>query len=510
MEARAHIFFIWLCPESPLAPASAAALHPLPAGYARNVAGWGAAYGCAARVYDGAECLSAVEAAAAALSLQALAAEYRSLAARGRWVECVDVARLALLWLAEAGPSPAQPLLYVDTDCEVGPDALDVRRAEPGAPLLVAPQDVEGNVQNCFFAVTAPRHPFLELALRAFVAAGAAEPHPVRASGPALLTALLLAVGPARLPAASAPPGFGSTAGSAPLPPSADECSFPFLSSIPRLAAAVQLVLLGGADAAEVGARRLADTVHLLPPAALFPRHWRGGGTPPEEPLLPPPRIGSAAPQPLFPRLHIPVDLAAFLRPPPAEPPPLAAALDSVDGGKGQPSSSSGGNAAAPLIPPAPVTAAGAARIPRIGTHAWDCTWASSASGGGSGYSAAAAYAYLSQPPPPLAAAAAAGSPADVLATALHRWLAGGVLAAWRAQAAAAAALDGDSDAAATALWDAAVPPLAGVPARHLAQRLRALQEGTARAHTDDAFGTASLAVRVVRGLWSQGVLAPA
>jgi hypothetical protein len=525
---RARVFFIWLDPEAPLSAAASgeSRAHPLPAAYAANVAAWGAAYGCAARVLDGAACLSAVAAVSAALGLRALEDEYRALAAGGRWVECVDVARLAVLWLGacDAGAAPASraaPLLYVDTDTACGGDVLDARGGGGGdggdapPPLLLAPQDAEGNVQNCFLAVCAPRHPFLELALRAAVAVAATEPHPVRATGPALLTALLLAAGPARLLAGAAP-ATAPPRVPAQLPPSAPQASFPFLATVPRLAATVELVLH---ERGRGGARTLRETVHLLPPSALFPRHWRN------EPAAAEPNcFGRAAPQPLFPRLRIPTDLASFLRAP-APPPAVAADAGASSGGdEARATAGAGGGSATQAAQPKDGAATPAAAAPatlRLGTHAWDCTWGGGrAAGGAYGYAAG----YYVPPHAGASAAAPPPQPQTQLAAALRGWLAA-VLPAWRAAHADAdaAALrgdgrggggggggedDGEEDSTAQ-LWDASQPPLSDVPPRHRAQRLRALGAGAAQLlHADDTFGAAGLAVRIVGGLAAQGVLA--
>ena len=112
----------------------------------------------------------------------------------------------------------------------------------------------------------------------------------------------------------------------------------------------------GGAARLEVeycgGARVLSQTVHLLPPSALFPRHWRDA--PAGVPIF-----GSLASQPLFPRLGIPEDLESFLRPPPA-----ATAAPAAGG--------------ADAARPATGAVAGAANV-HLGSHAFDCTWGVSA-----------------------------------------------------------------------------------------------------------------------------------
>ena len=571
--AHADIFFIWLSPEAPLASAREVQ-HPLPPRYEANIDSWGAAYGCHPRVLDGIACLEAVQSVAAALKLPALVRTYLDLAAAGRWVELVDIARVAVIWLGGHGggvPTPQRPLLYVDTDTLAGEDALDLRASSE--PLLVLPQDAEGHVQNCFIAVNCTRHPFCELLLRAVAAGSEAELHPVRATGPALLTALLIAVGPARLPGGggvaraalplvSGPLAVAATAVSAarqaasdaaaargsgarsitggatllqtlisppPAPAPAPTAVFPFLASIPRLTAAVELAVSFGDSG---GARTLRDSVHLLPPSALFPRHWRvpddGDGSKQLPPPANEPHIGRAAPHPLFPRLRIPKDLADFLRaPPPPSPAASAAAEEGGDCDKETAAAQGGDDAGEANEATAASTAvshedglepppAGSAASMRLGAHTWDCTWGGGRSGegySGSGYGyeygeskgrGRASSAHLSAGEDPLRPAARAA-----LIAALRPWLSR-TLAAWRAAQPARAARSLGHAAANHSwlcLWDDARPPLASVPSQHLARRLQALEAGRAHLHADDAFGTASLAVRVVRNLAAQGVL---
>ena len=252
-DAGAGLFFIWLNPKAPLcnndvAPAAAAAAaagHPLPPRYESNVHAWGQAYGVTPAVFNGAQCLLAVQQAASSPefcdlpitpsaaaaharrggawlpSMPPLEAHYLELAAAGAWIECVDIARLAIAWLVGG--------IYLDCDMSLGPhrfppDLLECpspRQPRPLAaaafrderargradgswssrgpfvvvnrPFLVVAQDADGLLQNNFIAVRGAHHPYLTLLLQAIVVSAGLEHHVVQSTGPALLTAVYYA-----------------------------------------------------------------------------------------------------------------------------------------------------------------------------------------------------------------------------------------------------------------------------------------------------------------------------
>jgi hypothetical protein len=242
-------FFIWVDPADPTGCNDAAAL---PSRYRRNVAAWGAAHGVQTAVFNGAQCLLAVTEASshpefsAALGAEAgagggggdsgggLLQLYLALARSGGWIHCVDIARLAILWLAGRGS------VYLDTDMRLGthrlppgllplavaapsrpPSAAAAAAADAAAPcepaaaapppaardvdvlcptpLLVVAQDSDGLLQNNFMAVSTAFHPFLTLLLQAITLSAAREGHVVRATGPAMLTAVFFAFADTRV-----------------------------------------------------------------------------------------------------------------------------------------------------------------------------------------------------------------------------------------------------------------------------------------------------------------------
>lgn len=192
--------------QQPVLGAGGARAHALPDKYVSNILRWGRAYGQQPLVLNGAQCLLAVQEAAVHPEFRRGGATpfgalplldvYLHFLHRGCWIQCVDIARLAVLWLAGAGTA------YIDTDMDVGPQRLpralwspsewraDGSGRLPSTPLLAAAQDVDGLIQNNFIAVTAPFHPFLTLLLQAITASAAEEGHVIHATGPALLTAV--------------------------------------------------------------------------------------------------------------------------------------------------------------------------------------------------------------------------------------------------------------------------------------------------------------------------------
>lgn len=176
------VMFVWLSPEHPVA-CNDSRVSALPAAYARNVRDWSEATGQSAIVLNGLQCLSAVRQAATHPALRGLDSSYRLLLRRRQWVRCVDMARVAALWLLGG--------IYCDTDLGTGSEPLPrPLRDGPGSPAmsaaaaaaaaaspssssssvsstrmsvgpLVVPKDREGILQNCFFATTSPGHPFL-------------------------------------------------------------------------------------------------------------------------------------------------------------------------------------------------------------------------------------------------------------------------------------------------------------------------------------------------------------
>jgi hypothetical protein len=370
--------------------AALAPAHAIPLRYRKHIAQWGAAYGHqqAPVVLNGAQCLLAVAEAschpefAAAVATPAgatvstnvsaqqppqsssLLEVYLALARGGGWIQCVDIARLAVAWLAGGGS------VYLDTDMGVGthalprqltqvhneaaaaaapvswppsfaddvpPPSLPTAVAAP-TPLLVLAQDADGLLQNNFVGALTPFHPFVTLLLRAVTLSALAEGHVVKATGPAMLTAVyyafadagvaatpsLLLAPSAQLPlgqaaalvaaalsrqrspqSVAAPtlpaltvPGPGADADydavRGALPPPLPEASFGYLADVPRVAALADAASAGWAATAGwppvgggggsgvdgVGRRplqslRLGDTVHICPPSTFYPRHWR-------------------------------------------------------------------------------------------------------------------------------------------------------------------------------------------------------------------------------------------
>jgi hypothetical protein len=339
--------------------------HGLPVKYATTIASWGAAYGQTPVVLNGAQCALAVREASThpefhaaasihvprardillgggkdsgqspsrspatsslppATGLDTLWDVYRHFAATGAWIQCVDVARLAVLWLAGGGTC------YLDTDMQVGPHKLPRELVVPRAPapapapastptsaprpapFLLLAEDADGVLQNNVLAVTAARHPFLTLLLQAVTAAGALEHHVVHATGPALFTALyycfrnsLVRRGPegegtassdgyvlrvssfhsrlhSQLP--SRPAGGGQRHGSGSgsghrhgLASPRDSKSEPPFAALPQ---AGEGPAEEDADESAPGrvlqrAATYGDIIHVVPPSAFYPTHWR-------------------------------------------------------------------------------------------------------------------------------------------------------------------------------------------------------------------------------------------
>ena len=251
--------------------------------------------------------------------LPSLLDTYTALARGGRWIECVDIARLAVCWLMGGGST------YIDTDMARGEARLPLRLVERASvvaspvqladcPVAMFGVDVDGLVQNNVVAVASAFHPFLTLALQAVAAGAAAEATVLAATGPSLLTALYCAFGEcpvggqltlAALALRTFPTAGGRYAGAtmshlaaavaAPrLPvPSAT----PFRADASIDAAVVSLRAALPAPATEVdalwaprlpslpgvppsggaaGAARYRDWVHLATPAAFYSNgHWR-------------------------------------------------------------------------------------------------------------------------------------------------------------------------------------------------------------------------------------------
>lgn len=388
------LFFVWVDPAAPLdandvslgGPAAPAASgHAIPPRYRKHVAQWSTAYGQEPTVLNGAQCLlavvevschpefAAVTAAASAGGAatepspqpqlqppsQSLLEVYLALARAGAWIQCVDIARLAVAWLAGGGS------VYLDTDMGVGTHALprpltqahmaaataapapglppsfaasDGAPALPDAlpaptPLLVLAQDADGLLQNNFIATLTPFHPFLTLLLRAVTLSALGEGHVVKATGPAMLTAVYYAFADAGVaptpsmllaPSAQLPLGQAaalvgaallrqrsphSAVALAPrlptlvvpsagddadydavrsaLPPPLPEASFGYLADVPRVEALVGDAGAhgwsedaagspsGGGRRRPLQSLRLGDTVHICPPSTFYPRHWR-------------------------------------------------------------------------------------------------------------------------------------------------------------------------------------------------------------------------------------------
>lgn len=336
----AGIFFIWIAPANPLgdndvdnraavvidgsskvatgsiypAPAhearsstsstSKTLFHPLPETYNNNIRAWEEVYRTTARVLNGRECWAAVtevschpEFLSSYSTCGTLAELYEGLASAGKWIQCADIARVCVVWLLGQGS------MYLDTDMNVGmhklPDALLERPAqlEPQAlnkqSLCVLAQDADGLVQNNFISVTGLFHPFLTLILRSILAHAKRETDVVSATGPVLLTALYYmfsecatsitptaALHLERFPRVGGRRGDDSSAScsallSVPalrklLPASLPMTSFPSLANIPVYTPAVEAI----------GAR-YRDVVHLCPPGAFYPKHWRTHPIPP-------------------------------------------------------------------------------------------------------------------------------------------------------------------------------------------------------------------------------------
>lgn len=398
------LFFIWVDPadatgcndvalarrSNALSPVSDTGVsrHGIPSRYQQHIAEWGAAYGTQPTVFNGAQCLLAVTEASSHPEFRAVARRvldtclaasgesdserensgagegpqahssppsllevYTSLARAGCWIQCVDIARLAIVWLAGGGS------VYLDTDMGVGthrlPPPLACARPGLGAsagtissatfgtgtpltphrsttPLLVLAQDADGLLQNNFIASVSPFHPFLTLLLQAIALSAVEEGHVVKATGPAMLTAVLYAFQEtraqpspsmllcpprdangnaahisrgwslgrasaavarllfrqqAREPAEPLPPVLVPAEGTdavaeearSKLPAPLPESSFQYLSLVPRVAA---LPSPGATHEEGSGWRpleslHLRDTVHVCPPSTFYPRHWR-------------------------------------------------------------------------------------------------------------------------------------------------------------------------------------------------------------------------------------------
>lgn len=336
----AGLFFVWVDPRAPTAnnhvgigggdddgsddavkgaeagPSGGSAANGMPLRYRANVAAWGAAYGTQPTVFNGAQCLQAVREAAChpEFASRAVAGRgagglrsagggsavgptglpvpappgscllelYTRLAGTGGWIQCVDIARLAILWLAGGGSA------YLDTDMGVGPtrlprsitvhDDTSAWDGAPGAgtpggrlasssprpahcvatPLLVLGQDADGQLQNNFLGLAGggPAHPFLTLALTAVVLSGGpgGEAHVIKATGPALLTAVATAFRDA--PAQASPSMLLA-------PPLGTDAAWPGGWTLCRAAAVVAAVFNGpdGAGAAAAAAGALPPVV---------------------------------------------------------------------------------------------------------------------------------------------------------------------------------------------------------------------------------------------------------
>ena len=336
------MFFIWLSPADPLAansvdpppppltdegvpPAAAApsiAHPPLPSRYRGNIRGWGRAYDASPTVFNGAQCLLAVQEAAThpeffvsapagaawRADVPPLEAHYRALAAAGAWIQCVDIARLTIAWLVGG--------VYLDCDMSVGPHRLPRELlAQPPAPTLlpeggalvphpfcVLAQDADGLLQNNFIGVRGAFHPFLTLLLQGILVSAGGEPHVVHATGPALFTALYYAfqgaqvapspslislVGSCASPAVAVPANDPAVAMlRASLPAGVPDASLGYVAGIPHAGLTVlteEEEGEGGDHSADIGGGRtrpltslaLRDVMWVCPPSTFYPRHWR-------------------------------------------------------------------------------------------------------------------------------------------------------------------------------------------------------------------------------------------
>jgi hypothetical protein len=397
------VFFCWLDPHAPLSandlqlPAGggeeepSAAPHPLPQRYAANIAGWSALYGQAPCVFNGADMAAAVREVSGRPEF-VLPSPYLAPAAHGAdegdligslwqlyvhlagqpggWIQCVDLARLAILWLAGGGSA------YVDTDMSPGAKRLPPELMSPGGggtapavPLLVLPLDADGLLQNNFLAIAGRpgvRHPFLTLLLQAILLGAPFEPHVLSATGPALLTALLLAVSHCAVPG-KAPAGKGAVCALRAALPCADEGAS----------------LLSRATAAPHGTTGLTycGTVHVLTTSAFYPMHWHGAVLGSGALLEPQRGGGGMAPAPPHSR-----STAGFG--------PLEGIQTGIPGLSHLDNSFGIGMHAHPklvvaeegvsgLAPPFPATPGGV-----YGTHGWDTTWGTY----GEGYGGYAGY----------------------------------------------------------------------------------------------------------------------
>jgi hypothetical protein len=205
--AGAGLFFIWLDKAAPLSDNCPD--KELPAKYRENVAGWSSLYGTAATIFNGAQCFAAVQEASChpefnpghSVEFVGLLEAYSAMAAAGHWIQCVDIARLAILWLAGKGST------YLDTDMAVGVHALPAHfwrssvtqrwlesedlRHILGAPMLVLAQDNDGLLQNNVLATAGTLHPALTLLIKCCLVCVLSELDVVSGTGPALITAAL-------------------------------------------------------------------------------------------------------------------------------------------------------------------------------------------------------------------------------------------------------------------------------------------------------------------------------
>lgn len=311
-------FFVWLDRTAPTANNNPfdGGRHALPPAYAGNIHSWSAASPARqhALVLNGAQALAAIRQAsshpefatlgqpavrggsggdgsaasgqrppsppisAVATGPTGLHAVYLHYASSGEWIKCVDMARIAIVWLMGRGTA------YLDTDVwrseadtPLPPQVTAARALLPGAapsaslagppllPLLILAQDADGLIQNNLVAATASHHPFLTLALHAMyalspAAAAAFSPRSpayarsvLHATGPVLLTALHATFG--RLPV-TATPTLASTLG---------------VAASPRLLASVAI-----ASAVRISAvaTEAVDVAHDARLAAALPAPW--------------------------------------------------------------------------------------------------------------------------------------------------------------------------------------------------------------------------------------------
>jgi hypothetical protein len=125
------LFFIWVDPKAPIANNNPK--DTLLDKYKTNVSNWGALYNTTPTVFNGAQCLAAVAQASMspefhnvhkpqqfphAFGPGDLLTVYINLVKRQAWIQCVDIARIAIIWLGGGGST------YLDTDMEVGSHRL--------------------------------------------------------------------------------------------------------------------------------------------------------------------------------------------------------------------------------------------------------------------------------------------------------------------------------------------------------------------------------------------------